>query len=251
MPDRHPHPDLSPSSGKEPEWAALERTLGVRFSERGLLRQAIVHRSFLNEQDDPALESYDRLEYLGDAFLGWAVAAELYARYPDYDEGELTRARAALVRGATLAEVARSFGLGEYLLLGQGEEASGGRDRSRNLAAALEAVLGAVLLDQGEEEARSLVLRWLGPRIQALGDAGAERDAKSALQEFLQRRGLPLPVYETVSDTGAGHDERFTVRVLVDGRAMGEGAGGRIANAEQAAAREALDALRRGEDVGV
>jgi ribonuclease-3 len=215
------------------------------------LHQALVHRSFLNEQDDRSLASYDRLEYLGDAFLGWAVAAELYARYPHYDEGELTRARASLVRGDTLAEVARGVGLGAYLLLGQGEEAGGGRDRSRNLAAALEAVLGAVLLDQGEEKARSLVLRWLGPRIQAQGDAVAERDAKSALQEFLQGCGLPLPVYETVSDTGAAHDERFTVRVLVDGRAMGEGAGRRIADAEQAAAREALAALRSGEDAGV
>ena len=227
--------------------AALERTLGVRFNERGLLRQAVVHRSFLNEQGDRSLASYDRLEYLGDAFLGWAVAAELYARYPHYDEGELTRARAALVRGATLAEVARELGLGAYLLLGQGEEASGGRNRTRNLAAALEAVLGAVLLDQGEEEARSLVLRWLGPRIQALGDAVAERDAKSALQEFLQGRGLPLPVYETVSDTGMPHDKRFAVRVLVDGCAMGEGAGRRIADAEQSAAQEALAALRSAE----
>ncbi len=228
----------------EPEWAALERTLGVRFNERGLLHQALVHRSFLNEQDDRALASYDRLEYLGDAFLGWVSAAELYRLYPHYDEGELTRARASLVRGETLADTARSLGLGAYLLLGQGEEASGGRDRTRNLAAALEAVVGATLLDQGEEAARSLVLRWLGPRIQALGDAVAERDAKSALQEFLQGQGLPLPVYETVSDSGEPHDKEFVVRVLVDGCAMGKGTGRRITDAEQSAAREALAALR-------
>ena len=228
----------------EPEWAALERTLGVRFNERGLLHQALVHRSFLNEQDDRSLESYDRLEYLGDAFLDWVAAAELYRLHPEFDEGELTRARASLVRGDTLAEVARGIGLGAYLLLGQGEEASGGRDRSRNLAAALEAVIGATLLDQGEGAARSLVLRWLGPRIQTLGDAVAERDAKSALQELLQGRGLPLPAYETVSDTGTPHEERFTVRVLVDGCAMGKGTGRRIVDAEQSAAQEALTALR-------
>lgn len=228
----------------EPEWAALERTLGVRFNERGLLRQALVHRSFLNEQDDRALASYDRLEYLGDAFLGWVAAAELYRLYPHYDEGELTRARASLVRGETLADIARNLGLGAYLLLGQGEEASGGRDRTRNLAAALEAVIGAVLLDQGEEAARSLVLRWLGPRIEAMGDSGAERDAKSALQEFLQGQGLPLPVYETVSDSGEPHEKEFVVRVLADGRVLGAGAGRRRADAEQAAAREALAALR-------
>ncbi len=230
----------------EPEWAALERTLGVRFNERGLLRQALVHRSFLNEQDDRALASYDRLEYLGDAFLGWAAAAELYRLYPHYDEGELTRARASLVRGETLADIARSLGLGAYLLLGQGEEASGGRGRTRNLAAALEAVIGAVLLDQGEEAAWSLVLRWLGPRIEAMGDSGAERDAKSALQEFLQGQGLPLPVYETVSDSGEPHEKEFVVRVLLDERVVGAGAGRRKADAEQAAAREALAALRSG-----
>ena len=228
----------------EPEWAALERTLGVRFDERGLLYEALVHRSFLNEQDDPSLASYDRLEYLGDAFLGWVAAAELYRLYPHYDEGELTRARASLVRGETLADIARSLGLGAHLLLGQGEEASGGRDRDRNLAAALEAVIGAVLLDQGEETVRSLVLRWLGPRIEAMGDSGAQRDAKSALQEFLQGHGLPLPVYETVSDTGEPHDKEFVVRVLVDGRVMGAGTGRRRADAEQTAAREALAALR-------
>ena len=225
-------------------WAALERTLGVRFNERGLLHQALVHRSFLNEQDDPSLESYDRLEYLGDAFLGWVTAAELYQRYPHYDEGELTRARAALVRGETLAEVARSLGLGAYLLLGQGEEASGGRDRTRNLAAALEAVIGATLLDQGEDAARSLVLRWLGPRIETLGDAVAERDAKSALQEFLQGHGLPLPVYESLSGADETQDRTFSVRVIVDGRPLGEGTGRRRSDAEQSAAREALAALQ-------
>ena len=228
----------------EPEWAALERTLGVRFNERGLLYEALVHRSFLNEQDDPSLASYDRLEYLGDAFLGWVAAAELYRLYPHYDEGELTRARASLVRGETLADIARGLGLGAHLLLGQGEEASGGRDRDRNLAAALEALVGATLLDQGEEAARSLVLHWLKPRIQAMGDTGAERDAKSALQEFLQGQGLPLPVYETVSDSGEPHDKEFVVRVLVDGGAMGEGTGRRRADAEQSAAQEALTTLR-------
>ena len=228
-------------------WAALERTLGVRFNERDLLHQALVHSSFLNEQDDPSLASYDRLEYLGDAFLGWVAAAELYRLYPYYDEGELTRARASLVRGETLAEVARSIGLGAYLLLGQGEEANGGRDRSRNLAGALEAVVGATLLDQGEAAARSLVLRWFQPRMQTMRDTGPERDAKSALQEFLQGRGLPLPVYETVSDTGAPHDKTFSVQVLVDGRTMGAGAGRRRADAEQFAAQEALTLLKGGE----
>ena len=205
-----------------------------------------MHRSFLNEQNDRSLASYDRLEYLGDAFLGWVAAAELYRLHPHYGEGELTRARAALVRGETLAGVARGIGLGAHLLLGQGEEASGGRDRDRNLAGAMEAVIGATLLDRGEEEARALVLRLLGPRMEALGDAGAERDAKSALQELLQGRGLPLPVYETVSESGEPHGKTFTVRVLVDGQSMGRGAGRRRADAEQAAARHALERYAHG-----
>ena len=151
-----------------PDAAALERVLGVRFKRPALLRQAVVHRSFINEQpglnEQPGepLESYDRLEYLGDAFLGWVVAHELYGRWPSFSEGELTRARASLVQGRTLAGVARGIGLGAYLKLGQGEASSGGRDRDSNLAAAFEAVVGAVLIDRGEPAARALVLRYRG-----------------------------------------------------------------------------------------
>ena len=222
--------------------AALQRSLGAQFNDERLLRQALVHRSYLNEQPDPALASYDRLEYLGDAFLGWVAARELYARFPRYGEGELTRARAALVRGETLAEAARAMRLGEHLLLGQGEERGGGRDRDRNLAAALEAVTGAILLDAGEDAARAFVLRWLAPMLEPEGRAGAERDAKTALQELAQSRGLPLPVYEVVADEGKPHAKTFAVRVLVDGREAGAGEGRRKSEAEQAAAKSALAA---------
>ena len=228
------------SRGPARGWGALERALGVRFADRTLLRQACIHPSFLNEQSDPGLVSYDRLEYLGDAFLGWVVASELYARHPGYDEGELTRARAALVRGTTLAEIAERLGLGAYLALGQGEETGGGRTRPRNLAAALEAVLGAVLVDRGAGRARALVLRWLGDRIDAVGPHGAARDAKSALQEAVQRRGLPLPVYEVARVAGPPHARSFSVLVYVNGRPAGEGRGRRKAQAEQAAAHAAL-----------
>ena len=225
------------------DWAELERTLGVRFQEQELLRQALTHSSFLNEQEDSSLVSYDRLEYLGDAFLGWVVARELYARYPRYDEGDLSRARAALVRGETLAEIAQQFDLGAYLFLSQGEESGGGRSRTRNLAAALEAVLGAVLIDQGEQQARDLVIQWLGQRIEALGPEGAARDAKSALQEAIQRRRLPLPAYEIISETGPPHARWFAVQVSVNGRAVGKGVGSKKAEAEQAAAAEALASM--------
>ena len=232
-----------PASDGEPNWAALERILGVRFKERALLRQAFVHRSFLNEQPDTALESYERLEFLGDAFLGWVVADELYARYPAFAEGDMTRARASLVRGATLADVATQIGVGPYLHLGSGEESTGGRARRSTLAAAVEAALGAVLLDRGERAARALVLRWLGDRLESLDSAGAPRDAKSALQELVQSLGRPLPVYDVLGDEGPSHDRRYRVSVSVGGEPLAEGVGRRKAEAEQAAAALARETI--------
>lgn len=216
----------------------------MKFKERALLRHAVVHRSFLNEHLEPGWETYERLEYLGDAFLDWVVADELYRRYPAYDEGDLTRARAALVQGRTLAEVARSIGLGEYLYLGQGEEASGGRQRRSNLAGALEAVLGAVVLDRGPQVGRDLVMHWLGPRLEQLGSRGAARDPKSALQELAQGKGQSLPEYTVVEERGPAHARRFTVRVELTGELVGEGSGRRKIEAEQAAAAQALERLR-------
>ena len=230
---------------KSTELRTLERTLGVTFKDKALLRQALVHPSYLNEHPDGGMESYERLEFLGDAFLGWIVAHELYRRYDGFDEGGLTRGRALLVRGRTLREIADEIGVGKYLVMGQGEESHGGRSRQSILEAAVEALLGAVLLDRGEKAAHRLLLRWLEPRMEALGTGGATRDAKSALQELLQGRGMPLPSYELVGTTGPAHDRRFAVRVLVDGQAMGEGAGNRKGDAEQQAAAEALGALTK------
>lgn len=227
----------------EPDWAALERALGVRFKERSLLRQAAAHRSFLNEHPGLGLESNERLEFIGDAFLGWTVAQELYARCPGCSEGDLTRARAALVSGRSLAAVARSIGLGAYLYLGEGEEATGGRDRSSILAGALEAALAAVVLDRGAAAGRRLVLRWLGAQLDGVAAGAVSLDAKSALQEHAQSEGLPLPAYEVVEEEGPSHNRRYRVRVSVGGRRAGEGEGRRKREAEQAAAAQALRAL--------
>ncbi len=221
----------------------LERALDVKFKERSLLQQAVVHRSFLNENPDSKLESYERLEFLGDAFLGLVAAEEVYRSHPEYTEGALTRARAFLVQGRTLAEVAGGLDLGRYLLMGQGEEATGGRQRRSNLAGVLEAVLGAALLDRGPAVARKLVLRWLAPYMERLDREGAPRDAKSALQELAQQRGLPLPQYRVVEETGPGHARSFTVQVSLEGRDLGEGRGRRKVDAEKAAAAVALEAL--------
>ena len=235
-----------PPTDAEPDWAALERALGVRFKERALLRQAATHRSYLNERPGLGMESNERLEFIGDAFLGWTVAQELYARCPDCSEGDLTRARAAIVSGRSLASAARSIGLGAHLYLGEGEEATGGRDRPSVLAASLEAVLAAVVLDRGTQAGRRLALRWFGAQLDAVAAGAVPRDAKSALQEHAQREGIPLPAYEVVEEAGPSHDRRYRVSVRVGGRVAGEGEGRRKRDAEQAAAAQALRALISG-----
>jgi ribonuclease III len=219
----------------------LQNALGVHFANAALLEQALTHRSYLNEHPGEGFEDYERLEFLGDAFLGWVIADELYRRRPTFTEGDLTRGRASLVRGATLADIARSFDAGAYITMGSGEEATGGRDRRATLAAIVEALIGAVLLDKGERDARNLVLRWLGPNLDAIDPTGAPRDAKSALQEAVQSIGLPLPVYEVIREEGQSHDKTFEVHVLVDGEVRGHGLGRRKVDAEQAAAAQALD----------
>ena len=214
----------------------------MRFRDQALLREALTHGSALNEQPDRNRRSYDRLELLGDAFLGWTVARELFSRFPAYDEGDLTRARSALVSGAALAEVAAGIGLGAHLILGAGEDAGGGRRNPRTLAAAVEAVVGAAYLDRGERGARKLVLRLLGDRLDAIGPGSPSRHPKSALQELLQRDGRPAPQYRVDGAEGAPPARRFAAQAVVDGDVLGEGAGRTKAEAER---RAAEDALRR------
>jgi ribonuclease-3 len=223
--------------------STLQRAIGVQFNSTALLEQALTHRSYLNEHPGEGFADYERLEYLGDAFLGWVVADELYQRHPSFTEGDLTRGRVSLVRGETLAEIARSFGAGAYIIMGLGEEGTGGRDHRATLAAIVESLIGAVLQDKGEREARELVLRWLGPKITAMNPDGAPRDAKSALQEASQRTGSPVPVYELVREEGPSHDKTFEVVVLVDSEVRGRGEGRRKIDAEQAAAAQALNAI--------
>jgi ribonuclease III len=218
----------------------LRKAIGVRFNDTAILDQALTHRSYLNEHPDDGFQDYERLEFLGDAFLGWVIADELFQRHPHFTEGDLSRARSSLVRGETLTEIARSFDAGAYLIMGAGEESTGGRERRATLEAVVEALIGAVLQDQGEAPARQLVLRWLGPKLDALDPTGAPRDAKSALQEASQREGTPAPVYEVIDEQGPSHNKTFEVRVLVDGQVRGHGQGRRKIEAEQAAAAQAL-----------
>ena len=223
--------------------APLESALGVEFGDRRLLEVALVHGSYLNENPGWSDESNERLEFLGDAVIGSAVAHELYRRNPEWPEGRLTEARAELVRQETLARVAWRLALGGHLRMGRGAAAGGARGRPSVLASALEAVVGALSLDQSYPAAEALVLRLLEPEMAGIEGPPAVRNPKSALQEALQATGGESPTYTIVDVTGADHARQFTAEVCVEGRVLGAGTGPRKSTAERRAAEVALAAL--------
>lgn len=221
----------------------LQQLLKVTFKDASLLQQALVHDSYLNENPDLGLSSNERLEFLGDAVLGYVVAERLYHLFPESPEGKLTAFRSYLVRQETLYQIAHSLGLGKYLLLGQGEAKLGGRTRPSNLARALEAVVGAVALDQGMEAARKLVLSLLDSELAALEAGKQPADYKSRLQEVVQGKGQPPPTYHTVRSEGAAHKRWFTVEVRAEDKVLGSGEGASKHTAEAEAARAALEGM--------
>ena len=226
-----------------PDHDSLEERLDISFNDKNLLNQALVHSSFLNENPGVFTESNERLEFLGDAIIGSAIAAELFSTYDSWPEGMLTSGRSSLVQGDTLARVAGRLGLGEYLQMGRGEEAAGGRNRSNNLAATFEAVVGAHFLDCGYDAAADLVLRLLKPELSELTEPGASPNPKSLLQEAIQARGQTAPSYRIVKVEGQDHARRFTAEVVVDGEPIGTGTGSRKALAERVAAGDALKTM--------
>ncbi len=226
------------------ELDSLQEILGFSFEDISHLQRALVHRSHLNEASGSALESNERLEFLGDALLGLVIAEELYRRFPDFQEGDLTRLRSALVRTETLAGVARSLQLGDYLQLGRGEEETGGRNKQRNLACVLEAVIGAVFIDQGFDMSKEFILRILDSEFETAIEGNLESDPKSKLQELIQARDQITPAYRTIDSFGPDHDKVFTVEVLANDIVLGQGAGTSKQRAEQEAARAALEKLK-------
>ncbi len=222
----------------------LEAVLGLKFKDRRLLEQALVHGSYANEQGWPLSSSYERLEYLGDAVLELVVSEELYRRRPDLSEGELTKGRAALVQGKTLAQVAERRGLGDFLKLGKGEESKGGRHRESTLAAVFEAVTAAVYLDRGYAGAQQFILKTMAQELEDfLGGNIPRENAKSSLQEFVQGLGKSAPSYRLLSCEGPDHGPVFTVEVVVEDEVLGVGSGGSKAMAERGAAENALASL--------
>ena len=224
---------------------SLQESLNVRLINPSLLEQALIHSSYLNEYPGTAPASNERLEFLGDAVLGFVVAEKLYQDFPGLAEGEMTRIRSALVRGETLAQVARRLKLGDYLYLGKGEEAGGGRGKPANLSGALEAVIAAIYLDRGLTVTRKLVLRWLAEELQEVVGQGKGVDYKSQLQEIIQSEYRSSPSYRTVQAAGPDHDKLFTVEVMIGDKVLGRGAGKSKKLAEMEAARDALERFNR------
>ena len=222
----------------------FERGLGVSFDDRSLLELAFVHSSFIAEFPGVYPESNERLEFLGDALVDLVVAHELYARFPDSPEGQLTQMRAALVSKEALAQVADALKLGGYLILGKGEMETGGVERESNRANAFEALVGAIFLDQGYGPACEFILRVMEGAIAAVvnGDAPLKHP-KSLLHEVAMSRGFGPPVYRVIEESGEDHKREFTVEAVVNGKPAGQGSGGRKSLAEREAAIEALRAL--------
>ena len=218
----------------------LESKLGYTFENIALLENALTHSSCANESQG-RLQSNERLEFLGDSILGMVVADHLYRNHPDLPEGELTRTRAALVCEESLVEVARELNLGEYLRLGKGEEAGGGRNRPSIRADAVEAVLAAVYLDGGIGSARKIIQKYILSR--EVAGLTKPRDYKTALQELVQRESGQVLCYRLTGESGPDHDKRFFVEVDLNGASVGAGSGRSKKEAEQMAAKAAIQRI--------
>ena len=224
--------------------SSLERRLGSALRDRTLWEHALTHRSYAYEQG--GLPTNERLEFLGDAVLGIIVTDQLYKEFPDRPEGDLAKMRAALVNMTVLADVAREIGLGESVKLGRGEELTGGADKASILADTLEAVFGAIYLDRGIRTAKRVILKLFLPRIRGQVEGGVVHDYKTALQELAAARLNTLPEY-SLSESGPDHAKRFEAVVLLQGSPYGSGSGRSKKEAEQAAARVAVERLRSAE----
>lgn len=225
----------------QPSLTQFEQDAALKFQDQSLLQRAFVHRSYLNEagEDFPHLEN-ERLEFLGDAVLELVASELLFARFPERQEGELTTLRAALVRRETLARFATDLQLGSYLLLGHGEEESGGRTRPATLCATFEAVVGALYLDQGMESVRAFLHPRLKSELNKVERQALDKDAKSRLQEWSQSTLGRTPRYKTISTAGPDHAKLFTLQVSLNKTPVGVGGGRSKQEAAQIAAAMAL-----------
>ena len=222
---------------------SLAAAIGYRFRDEKLLERAVTHSSFSNERKLGKSGNYERLEFLGDAVLELVCSAHLYAYYPDKPEGELTRIRASLVCEPALAFCAHDLSLSDYIRLGKGEEAQGGRERESVIADVMEAITGAIYLDGGFEAARDFIMTFI---LNDIENKGLFYDAKTVLQETVQGEGMGKLEYKLLREEGPEHNKLFTSAVYLNGEAIGEGTGRNKKTAEQNAALEAIQELRKG-----
>lgn len=224
--------------------AELEKTIGVKFKHKEILQQALVHRSYLNENPGFALEHNERLEFLGDAVLELVVTDHLYLNY-QLPEGELTNLRAAIVRGEMLAVIAHELNLDNFLLLSRGEKKDTGKARQYILANAMEALIGAIYLDLGYEASKLFIETYIISRLPNIVEKGLHIDNKSRFQELAQEKFRITPVYRVLSEEGLDHAKQFTIGAFLGDKKFGEGAGSSKQEAQQVAAKQALEQLQK------
>jgi ribonuclease III len=228
----------------------LEERLGYRFADIGLLENALTHRSFVNENPTSPVKDNERLEFLGDAVLELTITDMLMREFPDYAEGQLSKLRASVVNEQPLAELARRFRLGEFLLLGRGEETSGGRMKTSLLANAFESIIAAMFLDGGFDRTAAFIGRFFAPLIEEGATTPVYRDYKTAAQEACQIRFRDVPRYVLISETGPDHDKRFETSLVIGERIIATGTGRNKKEAEQQAAKTAMEVLQSMPDDG-
>lgn len=221
----------------------VQATIEIKFKDLSLLQRVFIHRSYLNEHLNQPLENNERLEFLGDAVLELIVTEYLYLTYPN-PEGELTNWRSAIVKGETLAIVAKELDLGDYLMVSRGEERNGGKARNLLLANCFEALIGCIYLDQGYEAARKFLHDFLIPRLEGIIKEGTYLDSKSRLQELVQEKSGVTPVYKVLDESGPDHDKHFLIGVYVDDKIIGQGEGASKRKGEQEAATDGLQNYR-------
>src|SRR5438270_2518779 len=228
------------------EFETLQQAIGYRFKDRGLLEHAMTHTSRATEDVSGGVADNESMEVLGDALLGFVIADVLFREFPDYDEGQKSKTKASIVSTWTLARQAERLTLGDHLLLGRGEEKTGGRRKQALLADGYEALIAAIYLDGGVEHARAFLTREFSALIADVRERGlaGQQDYKSALQEFLQARDATLPEYRLVGTLGPDHRKQFQVQVVVNGEPLAESTAASKKEAEQDAARAALEKLK-------
>ena len=224
----------------------LQSVLGIKFKDKRMLERALIHRSYLNEHL-PEMADNERLEYLGDSVLGLIVNEYLFKHFENYQEGELAKIKSVVVSEETLAEVAHNLNVGSFLLMGRGEETTGGRDRASILANTLEAIIGAYYLDSGLRDARRFVLGFLKKHVDRIDRMTYQRDPKTALQEYVQKKYKERPLYEVIEETGPDHNKEFSVRLLINGKEIMTGSGSSKRKAEMSAASTALKMIEKGD----